>query len=666
MRDMFKDCNNLSNESLNNILAMCASAENYTDTKALTILGITEEQAEICKGLSNYQAFKDAGWTLKYIGYITGIELINPPILKYSVGESFEPAEMTFRVTMDYDDDNAVIVSSEEFEEYGITYDSHEFTEDEIGSDVSITFYYNNGGDSIGLLTSCTSEENYVKYLKILNYPEKTQYADGEYIDLNGLTLQKVYSNGDTENYDAQQIINLIESGEIFVTPSLNKQLTPSKYEINLRFGEVYVNIFIKVVKIYKELVSLKVTQLPYITEYRQGEYYDESGLELELTFEDSTTLNIGTNDFPYYSIGHEWVPLDEVGEKQVKYFLAYDENICTYVPITVIEAEAEVTGLSIITAPDKTEYIVGEFFDLTGMGLQKDFSDGTSTELYSLTPESLEAEGITYEPNGELTLDMTGIVFDCNGCVTEQPITVTEPETTIPFVGIMNFYKNDAETGNNVRVASLQTDYREDECVETFTNYTDEPIYIDWYEDISKETVYEGNLMAYANDTFVTTYSGEELETFSAENRMNRFLTYKNNGTYDIYMGVEEAIFGDEEYGFSVNNETQLTHINGKMNIIEIVPGFNDEPIERDVFERPLAYEELSEVTSVKLGPESTKMIRLFNEEDEAVTVIPMAEHNVYDDSEARKIIPLYKGTVVLTPNGDGQVALLFREIAE
>lgn len=69
MSNMFKSCTHLSNESLNNILAMCANS-NVTNTsyKTLANLGFTSTyyQAGVIQTLSNYQAFLDAGWTIGY------------------------------------------------------------------------------------------------------------------------------------------------------------------------------------------------------------------------------------------------------------------------------------------------------------------------------------------------------------------------------------------------------------------------------------------------------------------------------------------------------------------------------------------------------------------------------------------------------------------------
>lgn len=66
--NVFQTCPALSDESLNNIMQMCINAVNVTSSnyKNLNKVGLTSEQATICQGLSNYQAFLAAGWTTGY------------------------------------------------------------------------------------------------------------------------------------------------------------------------------------------------------------------------------------------------------------------------------------------------------------------------------------------------------------------------------------------------------------------------------------------------------------------------------------------------------------------------------------------------------------------------------------------------------------------------
>lgn len=63
LSSMFSDCFKLSNESVNNIMASCISATNYAGTKTLKQLSVPQAKRQIASGLSNYQAFLDAGWT---------------------------------------------------------------------------------------------------------------------------------------------------------------------------------------------------------------------------------------------------------------------------------------------------------------------------------------------------------------------------------------------------------------------------------------------------------------------------------------------------------------------------------------------------------------------------------------------------------------------------
>jgi len=70
MQDMFAYCNALNNESLNNILAMCANATAYIQqgtNMTLRYIGLSSIQASNCQRLSNWDAFVAAGWTSRIL-----------------------------------------------------------------------------------------------------------------------------------------------------------------------------------------------------------------------------------------------------------------------------------------------------------------------------------------------------------------------------------------------------------------------------------------------------------------------------------------------------------------------------------------------------------------------------------------------------------------------
>ncbi len=69
LQNAFKNCYNLSKESLDNILVMCIGvASNYSRTKTLADIGLTSMTypASFIQSLPHYQDFIDAGWTIGY------------------------------------------------------------------------------------------------------------------------------------------------------------------------------------------------------------------------------------------------------------------------------------------------------------------------------------------------------------------------------------------------------------------------------------------------------------------------------------------------------------------------------------------------------------------------------------------------------------------------
>ena len=66
MYNAFSDCSRLSDESLNNILAMCANSSMPAGNKTLQYIGLSSTQATTCTGLSNWAAAQTAGWTTGY------------------------------------------------------------------------------------------------------------------------------------------------------------------------------------------------------------------------------------------------------------------------------------------------------------------------------------------------------------------------------------------------------------------------------------------------------------------------------------------------------------------------------------------------------------------------------------------------------------------------
>ena len=82
------------------------------------------------------------------------------------------------------------------------------------------------------------------------------------------------------------------------------------------------------------------------------------------------------------------------------------------------VQADA-LTGLSVQTNPDKTEYVYGDFFDKTGLVLEATYESGNKKEI--------SADEITVETTGPLTCDMTAVTVSYQGMECQVPVTVNK-----------------------------------------------------------------------------------------------------------------------------------------------------------------------------------------------------------------------------------------------
>ena len=95
---------------------------------------------------------------------------------------------------------------------------------------------------------------------------------------------------------------------------------------------------------------------------------------------------------------------------------------------IRVVEEVITLDSISVATAPSKTTYTVGEYFDPTGLIINRHYSNGSS-DTYSYAGHSYE---FTFTPSTstELTTSNTSVTITYGGMSTTQAITVTAPKT--------------------------------------------------------------------------------------------------------------------------------------------------------------------------------------------------------------------------------------------
>lgn len=202
----------------------------------------------------------------------------------------------------------------------------------------------------------------------IKSKPEKTKYHEGDMLSLEGIEVVAKYSDG-TE----KTVTDFTVDGY---------QPTAGEYDVVVTYMEKTAKF--KVTVSEKQLKKIEITTPPTKTVYKQGEALDTTGMVVEAVYD-----NESREEITDYSVGE----LDSTaGTKTIpveyKSFKAY---------FVVEVSEKQMTKLVITRLPDKTEYVLGQQLDLTGMIVYAYFDNGSKNQVtaYSFDGFNPQIEGV-------------------------------------------------------------------------------------------------------------------------------------------------------------------------------------------------------------------------------------------------------------------------------
>lgn len=116
------------------------------------------------------------------------------------------------------------------------------------------------------------------------------------------------------------------------------------------------------------KVIKVEILSQPSKLKYKIGEVFDSSGLTVKATYDDGTSKEI--SDYTLSS-----PDMSNVGNKVVT--ITYDGQTATF-DITVID----ISKIEITSLPDKTEYMIGDEFDNTGLIVSAVYTDGSKEQL--------------------------------------------------------------------------------------------------------------------------------------------------------------------------------------------------------------------------------------------------------------------------------------------
>ena len=235
--------------------------------------------------------------------------------------------------------------------------------------------------------------------IAVSTLPTRTSYEAGESFDATGMVITAYYDDGTSsvvKNYTISPIVLTKDTSYVSIT-----------YKEVLKTATTTLNVEVK-----NLLKSIFVANPPDITDYYAEDYFDPTGMVVKAYYSDGSSQEI--TDYTYE-------PSGELTEQDETITITYTEEGITkktYQDITVGEAPSLVS-IAVSTAPDKTSYKPGEFFDTTGMVITAYFDNNTSKEV----------KGYTYSPTGALEIgdDTITISYTKSGITktTTQAITI-------------------------------------------------------------------------------------------------------------------------------------------------------------------------------------------------------------------------------------------------
>lgn len=227
-----------------------------------------------------------------------------------------------------------------------------------------------------GLMTNFNIKLNKKKAtnLKILQFPFKMEFIEGEQINLDGLKVAIEFNNG---------------KYEILTNPNIQIQ----DKIVNISYKSLQTNFELKILP--KSIIKLELLVKPYKINYIKGEKFNPDGMILTATYNNGEIKNItDIKDTPIVYSNNVTIIYN---------------NISINIPVTI--TEREVQELILITNPNKLEYLKNELLDLTGLELGIKYNDDTIEKIteYDYTPKSVlstdDKEIIIYYKKFTLTI---------------------------------------------------------------------------------------------------------------------------------------------------------------------------------------------------------------------------------------------------------------------
>jgi hypothetical protein len=224
--------------------------------------------------------------------------------------------------------------------------------------------------------------------IAVTKLPEKTEYFVGEDLDLTGLVVTGIYSDG-------SQVELTITVAHI---SGFDSRFPADEQEVTVTYEGKSDTFTVRIVE--PVLESITVTKYPDKTEYFVGEVLDLAGLEVTAYYSDKSEKELDIDRLTISGFDSRF-PADK---QEVT--VTYEGKSDTF---TVDIVEPVLESIEITSKPTKTTYFVGEDLDLTGLVVTGIYSDGSQVELTITMAHISGFNSSAAATNQEVTVDYNG-----------------------------------------------------------------------------------------------------------------------------------------------------------------------------------------------------------------------------------------------------------------
>jgi len=298
--------------------------------------------------------------------------------------------------------------------------------------------------------------------------PTKTTYTAGESFDPTGLTITATYSDSTSSNVTSSVVWtpDPLTAGTTSVTGTFGgKSITITGLTVNAATEPEIIDsnsdLSVGDYVVLRTAAGVGVTgwnnnkdATVSETESEWKKFYVASASSSSFTLKDESANNFiaspgSSNQFVYGSAatcstdseGHLICNNRYLCKNGTNY--RFYSSISSYLPFFIYKVPASsstktLSSISVSTAPTKTTYIAGEYFDPTGLVITKSYSDSTS-DTYTYANHTSE---FTFSPTTStaLTTSNTSVTITYGGKSCSQAITVNAAAKTLSSISINGY----------------------------------------------------------------------------------------------------------------------------------------------------------------------------------------------------------------------------------